>query len=112
MGVDRHLLGLRAAEQDAGLDQDPFLHDDAVLRTGRWRLSTSNCGNDATQLFGFGPVVPNGYGVGYQIHAHEIDFSVAAWNKPSGDVHSTDPAHFVANLEDALTDILHLAAQN
>lgn len=27
-------------------------------------LSTSNCGNPALRLFGFGPVTPDGYGIG------------------------------------------------
>ena len=27
-------------------------------------LSTSNCGNPALRLFGFGPVTPEGYGLG------------------------------------------------
>ena len=27
-------------------------------------LSTSNCGNPALRLFGFGPVTPEGYGIG------------------------------------------------
>ena len=27
-------------------------------------LSTSNCGNPALRLFGFGPVIPEGYGIG------------------------------------------------
>lgn len=30
-------------------------------------LSTSNCGNPALRLFGFGPVTPEGYGIGYII---------------------------------------------
>jgi len=31
-------------------------------------LSTSNCGTRALDLFGFGPVVDNGFGLGYMIH--------------------------------------------
>ncbi len=30
-------------------------------------LSTSNCGNPALRLFGFGPVAADGYGIGYII---------------------------------------------
>ena len=30
-------------------------------------LSTSNCGNPALRLFGFAPVTPEGYGIGYII---------------------------------------------
>ena len=31
-------------------------------------LSTSNCGNPALRLFGFGPVTPEGYGIGKSSH--------------------------------------------
>ena len=34
---------------------------------GRSILSTSNCGNPALRLFGFGPVAADGYGIGYII---------------------------------------------
>jgi hypothetical protein len=30
-------------------------------------MSTSNCGNPALRLFGFGPVAADGYGIGYII---------------------------------------------
>ena len=30
-------------------------------------LSTSNCGNPALRLFGFGPVAADGFGIGYII---------------------------------------------
>lgn len=30
-------------------------------------MSTSNCGNPALRLFGFGPVAAGGYGIGYII---------------------------------------------
>ena len=30
-------------------------------------MSTSNCGNPALRLFGFGPVSPDGFGLGYII---------------------------------------------
>ena len=44
-----------------------------IFRDGGWMtlgtsiLSTSNCGNPALRLFGFGPVSPDGYGIGYII---------------------------------------------
>ena len=34
---------------------------------GRSILSTSNCGNPALRLFGFGPVAADGFGIGYII---------------------------------------------
>ncbi|EKM83245.1 hypothetical protein AGABI1DRAFT_111693 [Agaricus bisporus var. burnettii JB137-S8] len=42
-------------------------------------LSTSNCGNPALRLFGFGPVVAEGYGIGYIIK--EDGISICASSK-------------------------------
>jgi hypothetical protein len=39
-------------------------------------LSTSNCGNPALRLFGFGPVVADGYGIGYIIKEDGISLCV------------------------------------
>jgi carnitine O-acetyltransferase len=40
-------------------------------------LSTSNCGNPALRLFGFGPVAADGYGIGYIIKEDGISVYVA-----------------------------------
>lgn len=46
----------------------PALFSDAGYATlGESVLSTSNCGNPALRLFGFGPVAANGFGIGYII---------------------------------------------
>lgn len=39
-------------------------------------LSTSNCGNPALRLFGFGPVAADGYGIGYIIKEDGISMYV------------------------------------
>ena len=41
-------------------------------------LSTSNCGNPSLRLFGFGPVSPEGYGIGYIIKDDGIQFCVSS----------------------------------
>ncbi|KAL7414063.1 acyltransferase ChoActase/COT/CPT [Mrakia frigida] len=48
----------------------------AVLNTSI--LSTSNCGNPALRLFGFGPVAPDGFGIGYIIKDHGISVVAAS----------------------------------
>jgi len=52
-------------------------HGWSVLNTSI--LSTSNCGNPALRLFGFGPVAADGYGIGYIIKEEGI--SVCASSK-------------------------------
>jgi len=74
----RHLYALycllrRGLETSAGVNSSdsPALPD--IFRDGGWStlgtsiLSTSNCGNPALRLFGFGPVAADGYGLGYII---------------------------------------------
>ncbi|KAN0088973.1 hypothetical protein V8E55_006030 [Tylopilus felleus] len=92
LGQDRHLYALYCLHQrqlSGNLDPHP---DDPVPSTtttkaaplpsifadpgwnllGTSILSTSNCGNPALRLFGFGPVAADGYGIGYIIKENEI----------------------------------------
>ena len=85
LGQDRHLYALYCLllrERDGNLEPSP---DDpappppasgslpAIFTDHGWTvlstsiLSTSNCGNPALRLFGFGPVAADGYGIGYII---------------------------------------------
>jgi hypothetical protein len=41
-------------------------------------LSTSNCGNPSLRLFGFGPVVQDGFGIGYIIRDNGIQYSISS----------------------------------
>jgi carnitine O-acetyltransferase len=49
-----------------------------VQRFSTIDLSTSNCGNPALRMFGFGPVSAQGFGIGYIIKDHEIAYCVGA----------------------------------
>ncbi|KAM0756020.1 acyltransferase ChoActase/COT/CPT [Meredithblackwellia eburnea MCA 4105] len=62
-----HSEGLPALFQDPGY---------ATL--GHSTLSTSNCGNPALRLFGFGAVVPDGLGIGYIIKDDAMAFAVSS----------------------------------
>jgi hypothetical protein len=73
-GVDRHLLGLSMMVQDDD-DVVPALFSDPLfLRSKPLRLSTS------TVIFtpGFGPVVDDGMGVGFQVAADTCMFTVTS----------------------------------
>lgn len=88
MGQDRHLYALQCLLQReiaGNLDPKPddplpASHDQngkqtmpSIFTDPGWALlstsilSTSNCGNPALRLFGFGPVAADGYGIGYII---------------------------------------------
>jgi carnitine O-acetyltransferase len=64
-GCDRHLLGLKLLAQDAGLTH-PIWNDKAYKESSWWRLSTSQLPSKYA-LTGYGPVVPDGYGIYYNI---------------------------------------------
>jgi len=80
LGQDRHLYALycllqreleTSSDVSSNSSSTPALPE--IFRDGGWAtlnisiLSTSNCGNPALRLFGFGPVTPEGYGLGYII---------------------------------------------
>lgn len=48
-------------------------------------LSTSNCGNPALRLFGFGPVAADGYGIGYIIKDNGLSVYVSMPESKFGD---------------------------
>ncbi|KAJ9111371.1 hypothetical protein QFC19_001139 [Naganishia cerealis] len=66
-------------------------------------LSTSNCGNPALRLFGFGPVTPEGLGIGYIIKDEGI--SVCASSK------HLQTRRFLDNLQSYLYEIQRMLIQ-
>ena len=106
MGHDRHLYALhcisklrreqaaaaappQAADTDgegaaaaAALPAEPAFFQSQAFRTlNTTVLSTSNCGNPSLRLFGFGPVVRDGFGIGYIIKDDGIQFCAASKRK-------------------------------
>lgn len=97
LGQDRHLYALYCLllrERDGNLEplpDDPAPPPPAsstlpsIFTDQGWTLlntsilSTSNCGNPALRLFGFGPVAADGYGIGYIIK--EDGVSICASSK-------------------------------
>ncbi|TEB24687.1 hypothetical protein FA13DRAFT_1756796 [Coprinellus micaceus] len=69
---ERHVKLTRECSQ--GLGQDRHLYALYSLPI----LSTSNCGNPALRLFGFGPVAADGYGLGYIIKEDGISVCAAS----------------------------------
>lgn len=76
-GVDRHLYALKCLAERNGINSSLF-SSDAWKALNHTVLSTSNCGNPALRLFGFGPVVPDGFGVGYIIKDHGLQYSISS----------------------------------
>ncbi|CAG8481244.1 17884_t:CDS:2 [Funneliformis caledonium] len=74
LGQDRHLYALQCVwQREVGNAANCEEKLPAIFKDMGWQtlnhtvLSTSNCGNPALRLFGFGPVVADGFGIGYII---------------------------------------------
>ena len=77
-GVDRHLYALKCIAEKKGLTVPPFFQSKAWEALNHTVLSTSNCGNPALRLFGFGPVVNDGFGIGFIIKEDGLQYSISS----------------------------------
>lgn len=77
LGHDRHLYALECLwERTHKGEKKPLIFTDSGWKTmNHTVISTSNCGNPALRLFGFGPVVSDGFGIGYIIKEDGIAVS-------------------------------------
>ncbi|KAG6811804.1 hypothetical protein H0H92_005727 [Tricholoma furcatifolium] len=119
-GQDRHLYALycllrrqiagnlnphpNEPHSEPATQQMPKIFTDPGWETlGTSILSTSNCGNPALRLFGFGPVAADGYGIGYIIK--EDMLSICASSK------HLQTRRFLDTLQAYLLDIQRLLIQ-
>jgi carnitine O-acetyltransferase len=121
LGQDRHLYALYCLlrrQLNGELEKDPnangsswpegnkmpaLFEDPGWLVLNQSILSTSNCGNPALRLFGFGPTDRDGYGVGYIIK--EDGLSVCASSK------HLQTRRYLDTLQSYLIDIQHILIQ-
>ncbi|KAL0947772.1 hypothetical protein HGRIS_013848 [Hohenbuehelia grisea] len=120
LGQDRHLYALYCLLQrqysgelnpspDDPAPWPPSNHLPSIFTDPGWELvstsiiSTSNCGNPALRLFGFGPVAADGYGIGYIIK--EDGISVCASSK------HLQTRRFLDTMKGYLLDIQKLLVQ-
>jgi len=88
LGVDRHLFGLfnlaRFNQQSlSGYAFPALFEDEAYSLMTSSILSTSNCGTPQLSLFGFGPVVQNGYGIAYFLKDDRIPITITSFERPT-----------------------------
>ncbi|XP_042207020.1 carnitine O-acetyltransferase-like isoform X2 [Homarus americanus] len=100
-GVDRHLLGLKLAAIEAGMDVPTLFMDVGYLRSSHMRISTSQVPARCDAFMCFGPVVPDGYGCCYNPRGDSIFFGTSAFNSSP----ETDSATFREALEQSLLDM-------
>ncbi|KAL0083511.1 acyltransferase ChoActase/COT/CPT [Phycomyces blakesleeanus] len=80
LGQDRHLFALECLWNRMNKDtKKPLIFTDSGWKVlGHTMISTSNCGNPALRLFGFGPTVSDGFGIGYIIKEDGISFAASS----------------------------------
>jgi carnitine O-acetyltransferase len=84
LGPERHLLGLRLMlnchGEEIALDEDEDIFiDESYKILTHDTLSTSNLSSDCVKAFGFGPVVDDGFGVGYGVTRDKIRLCMSCW---------------------------------
>lgn len=77
-GVERHLFALKCVAEKNSLPVPDFFISEAWKMLNHTILSTSNCGNPSLALFGFGPVVPDGLGIGYIIKETCLHYAICS----------------------------------
>ena len=98
-GFDRHLMGLRVTAQREGIDTGDMFSCPGFVRANQFVLSTSTLSTETLVLGGFGPVVPDGFGIGYNIVKDFLGGTISAWNG------QRNPEEFAQCLTQSLDDI-------
>lgn len=73
-GFDRHLYALKSLFERLHPEEPlpEFFTEGGYDHLNHVVMSTSNCGNPALRIFGFGPVVQDGFGFGYIIQDNKV----------------------------------------
>uniref|UniRef100_A0A0N5C0Z0 Carn_acyltransf domain-containing protein n=1 Tax=Strongyloides papillosus TaxID=174720 RepID=A0A0N5C0Z0_STREA len=78
-GVDRHLLGLKIMAEKYNKPIPEFYENDTVKYMNHYVLSTSTLSSDTIIFGGFGPVVPDGFGIGYNVTADKMGAVISSY---------------------------------
>jgi carnitine O-palmitoyltransferase 2 len=78
-GFDRHLFGLNYTAKRLGRPQNALFTHPVYKRMGHFVLSTSTLSTDTIYFGGFGPVVPDGFGVGYNVTDQKLGAAITAY---------------------------------
>ncbi|XP_011339899.1 carnitine O-palmitoyltransferase 2, mitochondrial isoform X2 [Ooceraea biroi] len=78
-GFDRHLFALKRISEKSGAHKPAIFHDPAYDAINYNILSTSTLSSPVVAAGGFGPVVADGYGIGYMIQDHRLGATVTSY---------------------------------
>ncbi|RKP35238.1 acyltransferase ChoActase/COT/CPT [Dimargaris cristalligena] len=74
-GVDRHLFGLRMCLKP-GEERPALFQDPVFAKSCHWNLSTSQLSSKHFDGWGYGEVVPDGFGLAYMIKDDSLHFNI------------------------------------
>ncbi|XP_058789573.1 choline O-acetyltransferase isoform X2 [Phymastichus coffea] len=100
-GMDNHLMGLRYIAMESGETIPELFNDEAYKITQHFTLSTSQITTKNDTIGGYGPVVPDGYGCGYNIRKNGFIFSCSAFQSNE----NTNARKFAVTLRKSLQDM-------
>lgn len=98
-GVDRHLFGLKRLLKE-GEPVPPIYTDPAFSKSNHWELSTSQLSSPYFDGWGYGEVVPDGYGLSYSIGDDYIRWTITSLKRETGIL-----KHYLA---EAATEVKHM----
>ncbi|KAH0832169.1 Choline/Carnitine o-acyltransferase-domain-containing protein [Lanmaoa asiatica] len=76
-GVDRHLFGLKRMLREG--EETPGIYTDGTYsRSSHWELSTSQLSSKYIDGWGYGEVVPDGYGLSYSIEEDHVRWTITS----------------------------------
>ncbi|KZT23413.1 acyltransferase ChoActase/COT/CPT [Neolentinus lepideus HHB14362 ss-1] len=84
-GVDRHLFGLKKCLKE-GEPLPEIYKDEAFSRTSHWELSTSQLSSPFIDGWGYGEVVPDGYGLSYAIGDDHIRWTITSLKRQTAEL--------------------------
>ncbi|KAJ2708383.1 Carnitine O-acetyltransferase mitochondrial, partial [Coemansia spiralis] len=99
-GVDRHLLGLRMSVAREEPMPEMF-EDPAYGYSSHWYLSTSQISSENFTSYGWSEVVPDGYGIAYNIRKESLLVHITCMSNE----HGLNSSHLTASFEAAATDV-------
>ncbi|EJF63177.1 acyltransferase ChoActase/COT/CPT [Dichomitus squalens LYAD-421 SS1] len=84
-GVDRHLFGLKKSLKEGEPVPDIYT-DEAFSKTSHWELSTSQLSSPYLDGWGYGEVVPDGYGLSYSIGDYYIRWTITSLKRNTAEL--------------------------
>ncbi|PNF42901.1 Carnitine O-acetyltransferase [Cryptotermes secundus] len=83
-GVDRHLLGLKLAAIENGMQLHPLYRDPSIVRSTHFKITSSQVAGKGNSVMCYGPVVPDGYAACYNPLPNTLNFGLAAFKSGRG----------------------------